>query len=49
MVSVCFGNLKAQTDSIPTMTSFIAGAYADFQVDNLGNIFVLTPDNQMKK
>ncbi len=49
IASVCFGNLNAQTDSIPQNSGFIAGAYADFQVDNLGNIFVLTPDNQLKK
>jgi hypothetical protein len=36
-------------DSLPQMSRFIAGSYADFQVDNLGNIFVLTPDNQLKK
>jgi len=44
------GRLSAQdTDSLPQMTRFIAGTYVDFQVDNLGNIFVLTPDNQLKK
>jgi len=42
-------NLSAQTDSLPQMSRFIAGTFADFQVDNLGNIFVLTPDNQLKK
>src|SRR5664279_6128534 len=44
------GTLSAQdTDSLPQMTRFIGGTYVDFQVDNLGNIFVLTPDNQLKK
>jgi len=43
------GNLNAQTDSIPQMTRFIAGTFVDFQVDNLGNVFVLTPENQLKK
>ena len=27
----------------------LPGHFVDFQVDNLGNIFVLTPDNQLKK
>lgn len=43
------GNLSAQTDSIPQMTRFFAGTFVDFQVDNLGNVFVLTPENQLKK
>jgi hypothetical protein len=44
------GKLPAQnTDSLPQMSRFISGAFVDFQVDNLGNIFVLTPDNQLKK
>jgi hypothetical protein len=44
------GQLSAQdTDSLPQMARFISGAFVDFQVDNLGNIFVLTPDNQLKK
>jgi len=42
--------LQAQdNDSIPQMASFVPGNYVDFQVDNLGNIFVLTPENQLKK
>jgi len=48
----CFllGTISAQeVDSLPQMSRFIAGTYVDFQVDNLGNIFVLTPDNQLKK
>jgi hypothetical protein len=44
-----FGELNAQNDSIPGTARFIGGSFADFQVDNLGNIFVLTPDNQLKK
>ncbi len=43
------GGLSAQVDSLPQMSGFIAGAFVDFQVDNLGNLFVLTPDNQLKK
>lgn len=43
-------NLHAQdNDSLPQMTRLIPGAFVDFEVDNLGNIFVLTPDNQLKK
>jgi hypothetical protein len=41
--------VTAQTDSLPAMSRFIGGSFVDFQVDNLGNIFVLTPDNQLKK
>jgi glutaredoxin-related protein len=43
------GLLRAQSDTIPQTARFIAGSFADFQVDNLGEIFVLTPDNQLKK
>jgi hypothetical protein len=58
VIHFSIGNLFAQhsdsltalnADSLPQMSRFIAGSYADFQVDNLGNIFVLTPDNQLKK
>jgi len=46
----CLCTLHAQdSDSIPTMARLVAGSYVDFQVDNLGNIFVLTPENQLKK
>jgi hypothetical protein len=45
-----FGVLSAQDgDSLSQIRRFIPGTYVDFQVDNLGNIFVLTPDNQLKK
>jgi hypothetical protein len=37
------------TDSIPQMSRLIDGSFVDFEVDNLGNVFVLTPDNQLKK
>ncbi|HEY8734527.1 MAG TPA: hypothetical protein VIL90_08190 [Puia sp.] len=40
---------NTSTDSLPQMSRFITGTYMDFQVDKLGNIFVLTPDNQLKK
>ena len=36
-------------DSLSQMSRYLPGVYVDFQVDNLGNIFVLTPDNQLKK
>jgi hypothetical protein len=36
-------------DSLPEMARYLPGVYVDFQVDNLSNIFVLTPDNQLKK
>jgi hypothetical protein len=50
VISFSLGSLYAQqVDSLPQMSRFIGGAYVDFQVDNLGNIFVLTPDNQLKK
>ena len=40
---------QPSTDSLPQMSRLISGTFVDFQVDNLGNIFVLTPDNQLKK
>ena len=46
------GRLCAQlpnVDSLPQMSRFIPGNYLDFQVDNLGNIYMLTPDNLLKK
>jgi hypothetical protein len=44
------GIVSAQdTDSLPSMSRFIGGSFVDFEVDNLGNVFVLTPDNQLKK
>jgi hypothetical protein len=50
IMSLALGSLTAQdVDSIPQMARFIPGNYVDFQVDNLGNIFMLTPDNQLKK
>ena len=49
ILSCVMGSLAAQTDSLQQMSRFIPGIYVDFQVDNLGNIFVLTPDNQLKK
>jgi hypothetical protein len=50
MMSLLLGRLQAQNmDSLPVMSRLITGSYVDFQVDNLGNIFVLTPDNQLKK
>jgi hypothetical protein len=49
IISFSLGKVSAQADSIPTMALYLPGTYADFQVDNLGNVFVLTPDNQLKK
>ncbi len=42
-------SLSAQADSTPKQSLLIAGSFVDFQVDNLGNLFLLTPDNQLKK
>lgn len=36
-------------DSLAQPTRFLPGNYVDFQVDNLGNLYVLTADNQLKK
>ena len=49
--ALTLGCLQAQVDSIPQiqMTRFIPGRFDDLEVDNLGNVFVLTPDNQFKK
>jgi hypothetical protein len=49
ILSSFLGGLSAQTDSLQQMSRFIAGTFVDFQVDNLGNVFVLTPENQLKK
>jgi hypothetical protein len=49
ILSSFLGGLSAQTDSLQQMSRFIAGTFVDFQVDNLGNLFVLTPENQLKK
>jgi hypothetical protein len=43
------GSLSAQTDSIRKESLLIAGSFVDFQVDNLGDLFLLTPQNQLKK
>ncbi len=48
-VYLSLGSLAAQTDSIPHESRLITGTFVDFQVDNLGNLFLLTPDNQLKK
>jgi hypothetical protein len=49
IISLSIGSLSAQTDTIPMESCLIKGLFADFQVDNLGNLFLLTPDNQLKK
>jgi hypothetical protein len=49
ILSSFLGGLSAQTDSLQQMSRFISGTFVDFQVDNLGNLFVLTPENQLKK
>jgi hypothetical protein len=48
-VYLSLGSVAAQTDSIPHESRLITGTFVDFQVDNLGNLFLLTPDNQLKK
>ena len=42
---------KAQTDSIINLTQqhFIQGSFTNFYVDNLGNIYLLNADDQIKK
>ena len=44
-------NAKAQTDSTINLSEqkFIQGSFTDFYVDNLGNIYLLNTDNQIKK
>lgn len=49
IISLSTVSLIAQTDSIPRESRLIAGTFVDFQVDNLGDLFLLTPDNQLKK
>jgi hypothetical protein len=49
VICLSMGRLSAQFDSLQQMSLLIAGNFVDFQVDNLGNLFVLTPDNQLKK
>ncbi len=50
ILSFSVSGLSAQNvDSLPQMARFIKGVFVDFEVDNLGDIFVLTPDNQLKK
>lgn len=41
--------LKAQTDSAFSFVKTISGSYTDFNVDNLGNIYLITAGNQLKK
>jgi hypothetical protein len=48
----CFAVAHTQTlsvDSLAQISRFIPGSYTDFQVDNLGNLYMLTTDNQLKK
>jgi hypothetical protein len=45
---VLAGGLRAQQDSL-VLDRTIRGEYLDFRVDNLGNIFLLDKDNQLKK
>jgi hypothetical protein len=39
----------SQADGSPKLIKTISGDYIDFEVDNLGNIFLLDRDNQLKK
>jgi hypothetical protein len=50
ILSFSLSRSSAQSDSsLPQMSRFIPGTFVDFQVDNLGDVFMLTPDNQLKK
>jgi hypothetical protein len=49
IISLSLSSLSAQTDSLSRESRLITGTFVDFQVDNLGNLFLLTPDNQLKK
>jgi len=46
----CSLSLKATPDTLLQfqLTQTIKGSYADFSVDNLGNIYLITADNQIK-
>jgi hypothetical protein len=44
-----FGTAIAQTDSAFSFVKTISGSYTDFNVDNLGNIYLITAGNQLKK
>ncbi len=46
--SVLFSG-NAQVASPDSKAGFIPGNFVDFEVDNLGNFYVLTPDNLLKK
>jgi len=49
---VCFctsAAIKAQNDSAFSFLKLIKGNYADFNVDNLDNIYLITAGNQLKK
>lgn len=39
----------AQVENPDKQTRFVPGNFTDFEVDNLGNIYVLNADNQLKK
>ena len=47
LVSACI--LRAQDSSFFTSAKTIEGEYADFTVDNLGNYYLLSKENQLKK
>ncbi|MFN8250392.1 MAG: hypothetical protein U0V75_00825 [Ferruginibacter sp.] len=50
MLCCCAAQLsKAQGDSLFAFIKTIRGNFTDFTVDNLENIYVLTPTNQLKK
>src|SRR5579862_8052119 len=48
---ICAGAFesKAQSESSFVLSKTIPGDIVDFTVDNLGNIFLLSKDNQLKK
>lgn len=49
IISLSLSNAFAQVDSMGRHSLFIPGNYVDFEADNLGEIYVLTPENQLKK
>jgi hypothetical protein len=49
LCSFIFHSAVAQTDSAFSFVKTISGSYTDFNVDNLGNIYLITAGNQLKK
>jgi len=51
LISLNVLTAKAQSDSVVHLTqqAFIQGAYTNFYIDNLNNIYLINADNQIKK